>query len=1491
MDQQDLNHSIVTGKNQMAELIQNFDWINTALGNPYYWSQSLKTSLSICLNSNFPIAIYWGKDLTLLYNDAWSPIPGNKHPWALGKPAREVWSDIWSDIAPEFEKAFQGIPGGSKDALLPMQRHGYIEECYFDFTFTPVVGENGKVEGVFNAVIETTYRVFNERNAALMNGLSARIAGATTTAEMFENIQQFMIDHRITFPFVTVYRQLGDDIFNPLSGNGSPVAPVLRNPKYTLGVYASEKINTISRDIDQVFHDLPNGYWGDNIHEAVILPFTISGNEKYFLLAGLNSRRPFNDHMKAFLETLTTVISNRANDILSLEAERTRAAALEEMDRAKTIFFSNISHEFRTPLTLILGNLEEVLNNDKLDQSQQQQLKLTQRNALRLLKLVNSLLDFGRLESGKQKPYLQVVDLAAYTKSLALNFKPIIEKGSLDFHIIIPDQTTLVSLDVQMWQKIVFNLLSNAFKYTLEGNITLKVETIHNTAKLVIEDSGVGIPAEEIPLLFDRFHRVKNSAGRSFEGTGIGLSLVKELIELQNGQIIIESALGKGTTVTVTLPAQTSNGTPQIPVIISESDELISSVFIEEALYLSDNNLVNEVLQTNENNNDLVLIVDDNADMRKHMSNIIAKKYRVITAADGHDALNKVTQFSPSLILSDIMMPVMDGITMIKRLRENVITASIPVLLITARAGEESRLEGFDTGADDYLVKPFSSKELLIRIESQIKIAQRRNNALNNIYSLFNDVPFAVAVLKGPQLIIEFANKYILGLWGFTKEQAFNKPMFELLPETVPAAGPVHAEVYRTGKRFQKNEIAVQLATNGKVATRYFNSVIDPIIDEAGVISGQLVTTIEVTEQVSARKKIEESEKELQRIFRQAPITITVYKGEDFVVEVANTLSLEMWGKTEQEVLGRKIFDISPELRHSQEPILRNIMATGEPFIGNEFYVTYNKNGKPHSGYFNFVYQPAKNELNEVIGIIAIGTEVTEAVKSRKELEESRERFRTLAETLPQMVWVTDAGGQNEYYSERWKEYSGQSNLDDAWEYMVHPEDKIKADIEYREAFKGNKPFRTELRVRNALGEYRWHSSVASPVKDENNKVLRWVGALTDIHDQKAYMEELEQVVRKRTAELENSNHELALSREHFLQLFKVSPVAKLLIRIRDHMIIDVNPAWVKIFDIGQEQIIEQHAELAGFTKKFFEREKNSHLDEEKEHPVEYSYTQKDGSPLIVLLSTARMTINQVEYLLVAMVDITARKLAEEKIIATANELEKKNKELESFNYVASHDLQEPLRKIRVFSDFVIENPTSPDLPKYLSKIDNAATRMSDLINAVLMYSKLSNKEEQFSKVDLNKILDNVKNDLELRIKETGAVISSNELPVIYSDSLQMEQLFSNLISNAIKFCKDQPSIKILFSRNAKGINSKIKKTYFSLSFSDNGIGIDPEYADRIFEMFQRLHGRRDYAGTGIGLSIVKKIIEHHGGEIKVTPNEHKGTSFIIMLPQKLLVE
>lgn len=209
----DKRPTFLAGGGKMGELMRQFDWAQTNLGSPENWEQSLKTSVSICLNSNFPIALYWGKDLILLYNDAWSSIPGGKHPWALGHTAKEVWPDIWKDIEPDFKKALNGQPGGSKDALLPMERYGFVEECYFDFTFTPVYGDTGKVNGVFNAVIETSFRVISEKRNEFLIGLVATLADAKTINQVIEKQITFFKQNNTSLSFAIAYSVQKDQLF------------------------------------------------------------------------------------------------------------------------------------------------------------------------------------------------------------------------------------------------------------------------------------------------------------------------------------------------------------------------------------------------------------------------------------------------------------------------------------------------------------------------------------------------------------------------------------------------------------------------------------------------------------------------------------------------------------------------------------------------------------------------------------------------------------------------------------------------------------------------------------------------------------------------------------------------------------------------------------------------------------------------------------------------------------------------------------------------------------------------------------------------------------------------------------------------------------------------------------------------------------------------------------------------------------------------------
>jgi PAS domain S-box-containing protein len=440
-------------------------------------------------------------------------------------------------------------------------------------------------------------------------------------------------------------------------------------------------------------------------------------------------------------------IAAEGRDITEKKAyEREIARQREELaklDELKTKFFANISHEFRTPLTLMLGPLEDAIADaaEPLPARQRERIAMVERNGLRLQKLVNALLDFSRAEAGRIQAVYQTTDLAALTHDLASSFRAACEKAGLTLAINTPSLREPVYVDHQMWEKIVLNLVSNAFKFTLEGRIEIDVSEEDGFAVLRVSDTGTGIPEAELPRIFERFHRVEGASGRTHEGTGIGLALVKELIDLHGGTLSVESTYGQGSMFTVRVPfghahlpqdrlgasyTQASTAT-RAEIFVTEALRWLPGTMAVEALDGRD-----EILPTAEaitGKHAHVLVADDNADMRDYLCRLLATRYEVTGAADGEEAFAAAHRTRPDLILTDVMMPQLDGFGLLQKLRADPGLSGVPVIVLSARAGDEAKVEGLQTGADDYLVKPFSARELLARVESHLNLARLRREA------------------------------------------------------------------------------------------------------------------------------------------------------------------------------------------------------------------------------------------------------------------------------------------------------------------------------------------------------------------------------------------------------------------------------------------------------------------------------------------------------------------------------------------------------------------------------------------------------------------------------------------------------------------------------------------------------------------------------------------------------------------------------------------
>jgi PAS domain S-box-containing protein len=484
------------------------------------------------------------------------------------------------------------------------------------------------------------------------------------------------------------------------------------------------------------------------------------------------------------------------------EEERMRAEALATIDRAKTAFFNNVSHEFRTPLTLMLGPLEEALaESEENNGAQQERLDLAYRNALRLQKLVNTLLDFSRIEAGRIEATYQLTNLTETTTELASMFQSAIEKAGLQLEIDCPPLPGLVYVDRDMWEKIVLNLLSNALKHTFEGSITIRQYLQDDHIELVIKDTGTGIAQDQLPHLFERFHRVANARSRTHEGSGIGLALVNELVKLHGGEIKVTSEEGKGTIFTISMPT----GKAHLPADRINTKANLTSTslgakpFVQEASRWvpgADTATKNAVLKDQhlewrgirQVEKAKILLADDNADMRNYVKKLLEPFCNVFVVSDGEAALELAQKINPDLVLSDVMMPKMDGFQLLQAVRSNPSLKSIPVILLSARAGEEARIEGLQAGADDYLSKPFNARELLIRIKANLDLYSGRQQQVaeaiieseERFRTLADQIPVTV-YMSDLEARVTYWNKHWLEFTGQTFEESLGRAWKEVV--------------------------------------------------------------------------------------------------------------------------------------------------------------------------------------------------------------------------------------------------------------------------------------------------------------------------------------------------------------------------------------------------------------------------------------------------------------------------------------------------------------------------------------------------------------------------------------------------------------------------------------------------------------------------------------------------------------------------------------
>jgi signal transduction histidine kinase/DNA-binding response OmpR family regulator len=740
--------SCLYGPGESLVLLRSRDWSATPLGPVSRWSAELLAAVRTVLPSKMPMMIWWGPDLVQIYNEALVPLLGDKHPVALGQPATECWPEAWATLGPLAADVLGG--GGatlSDDFLLFLKRHGYIEETYWTFSYSPIVNDANAVLGIFVATTDVTAQVVGERRLATVHEL-----GTMSRAELHslkdaaQAALPIMGRNRPAMPFAACYLRNGDELelahaYGLVSG--TEACPL------TVACHASIPIAHVARTGRSQMFDLrpfarPRDIAPSPLGPAVptlamLVPLTISGQSDPVgvLMLGVNPYRGVDDVYRSFFDFIGRQFSTLLTDSRAHEQQRHRTEMLVELHESKTRFFQNVSHEFRTPLTLVLGALggpcaESSPEARVLDA---EVIEAARRAALRLDRLVDALLTFAKAEGGALVAHRQATDIAQLTQDCTSMFRSAVEQAGLTLTVDVPPMATVVDIDPEMWSRIMLNLLSNAYKFTKTGSIEVRLRVSNTMAVLEVEDTGIGIEADALDRVFERFHQVPSAQARTGPGAGIGLALVADLVSAHDGRVTVDSTPGRGSVFTVSVPLSGSSGPEVAPTPLSDRlraqvlTDLATNGGHEEAVGLSEAQHKSRA-QAGSSSRRQVLLVEDNEDLRRYLARLLREDgWEVTDAPDVETAL--AIGSMPDLVLSDIMMPGLDGLALVRMLRADPALSRTPVILLTARAGAESAAEGLRAGADDYIVKPFDPTELLARLAVHHELACLRKFALD----------------------------------------------------------------------------------------------------------------------------------------------------------------------------------------------------------------------------------------------------------------------------------------------------------------------------------------------------------------------------------------------------------------------------------------------------------------------------------------------------------------------------------------------------------------------------------------------------------------------------------------------------------------------------------------------------------------------------------------------------------------------------------------
>jgi signal transduction histidine kinase len=731
------------------------------VGSVAAWPHSLRAAVSVMLASGFPTLIVWGTEGTQLYNDACRSVLGATKPQAaFGQHSSPCWAEICDTLVdPMFQQVMSGgKPVWIEELMLVVDRSGYFEEAYFTFSCGAIRDETGDPIGMLATFVETTSRVLSERRLRMLGELAGHASSARVADVTCRNIAGTLEQHENDIPFFLLYLVDADGRKARLcasAGVAEEASPQVVSVADSEDGDAVWPIGRVTRtgqaeecaDLGSLARSFSGGPWSEDAQTAFAVPILSGAHETAIgvMVAGISPRRVLDEDYRAFLTLVATQIGTALGNARSYEGERQRGDAIAVLDREKTAFFTRITDEFRKPLTLMLGPAGDLLAgaHGRLSGDQREQIAVLHANATHLLKLADTLLAFLRIEAGRIEPSFEPTDLAAFTSELAGVFRSAVERSGLGFTVECEALDEPVYVDRGMWEKIVLNLISNALKFTFEGHIDVTLGRAGSYVELTVSDTGTGIAAQHLPHLFRRFHRIPDARGRTDEGSGLGLSLVDEFVRVHGGSVNVTSEPGVGTSFIVRL----LTGQAHLPEdrIVRDGHNAAApaeaGTFVEDALRWLPGVTVPRLERETADVAEVaaavaaepatarILVADDHVDVRNYLTRLLGKRWSVEAVADGDAALEAIRTRRPDLVIADVMMPGLDGLGLLRTLREDPQTSIIPVLLLSGRAAEEERVTGLEAGAADYLSKPFSGRELVARVQTHIELSHLRAHA------------------------------------------------------------------------------------------------------------------------------------------------------------------------------------------------------------------------------------------------------------------------------------------------------------------------------------------------------------------------------------------------------------------------------------------------------------------------------------------------------------------------------------------------------------------------------------------------------------------------------------------------------------------------------------------------------------------------------------------------------------------------------------------